>query len=94
MNKIETILSRARQVLQMIESGKLNPCTDYKYMVDIHNFTLALGKAFKDSYTEYGYGDGYDTDKLLTAYRNVRRALPIMENDKRWQSWEAFEACN
>ena len=94
MNKIETILSRARQVLQMIESGKLNPCTDHKDMVDIHNFTLELGKAFKDSYTDYVYGDGYDTDRLLTAYRNVRRALPIMENDKRWQSWEAHEACN
>ena len=94
MNKIETILSRARQVLQMIESGKLNPCTDHKDMVDIHNFTLELGEAFKDSYHDYIHGDQLNTDRLLAAFREVRRALPIMENDKRWQSWEAYQACN
>ena len=94
MNKIETILSRARQVLQMIESSKLNPCTDHKDMVDIHNFTLELGEAFKDSYHDYIHGDQLNTDRLLAAFREVRRALPIMENDKRWQSWEAYQACN
>ena len=92
--KIETLLARAHDVIQMIELGKLNPCTDHKDMVDIHNFTLELGEAFKESYTDWVYGDEYNTDRLLTAYRDIRRALPIGENGKRWQSWKAYEACN
>lgn len=95
MNKtIETLLARAQDVLQMIELGKLNPCTDHKDMLDIHEFSLELGKAFKNSYTDWVYGDQYDTDRLLTAYRDVRRTLPIGENGKRWQSWKAHQACN
>tara|TARA_R100001594_G_scaffold18086_1_gene36244 strand:+ start:2204 stop:2485 length:282 start_codon:yes stop_codon:yes gene_type:complete len=90
--KIETLLARAHDVLQMIELGKLDPSgVD---MLDIHEFSLELGEAFKDSYTDYIYGDGYNTDRLLTAYRDIRRALPIGENGKRWQSWKAYQACN
>ena len=90
--KIETLLSRAYDILQMIELGKLDPSgVD---MLDIHEFSLELGEAFKDSYTDYIYGDGYNTDRLLTAYRDIRRALPIGENGKRWQSWKAHQACN
>ena len=90
--KIETLLARAHDVLQMIELGKLDPSgVD---MLDIHEFSLELGEAFKDSYTDYIYGDGYNTDRLLTAYRDIRRTLPIGSNGRRWQSWKAYEACN
>jgi len=93
MNKtIETLLSRAYDVLQMIELGKLDPSgVD---MLDIHEFSLELGRAFKDSYTDWVYGDQYDTDRLLEAYRDIRRTMPIGSNGKRWQSYRAYEACN
>ena len=92
--KINTIIARAKDVLNLIECGELDPVNNHEDMVDIHNFTLELGEAFKDSYHDYIHGDGLNTDRLLAAFREVRRALPFMENDKRWQSWEAHEACN
>ena len=63
--KINTIIARAKDILNLIECGELDPVHNHEDMIDIHNFTL-----------------------------EVRRVLPIMENDKRWQSWEAHEACN
>ena len=101
-SKINTILARAKDVLNLVDCGELDPVNNHKDMVDIHNFTLELGEAFKDSYYEEDWmdPDNYkfikqcDTDRLLAAYREVRRALPIMENGKRWQSWQANEACN
>ena len=92
--KINTILARAKDVLNLIDCGELDPVNNHEDMIDIHNFTLELGEAFKDSYHDYVYGDQLNTDRLLAAFREVRRALPIMENDKRWQSWQAHEACN
>jgi hypothetical protein len=92
--KINTILARAKDVLNLIDCGELDPVNNHKDMVDIHAFTLELGEAFKDSYHDYIHGDGLNTDRLLAAFREVRRALPIMENNKRWQSWAAHDACN
>jgi len=92
--KINTILARAKDILNLVEGGELDPIHDHEDMIDIHNFTLELGEAFKDSYTDYVHGDQLNTDRLLAAFREVRRVLPIMENDKRWQSWAAHEACN
>ena len=92
--KINPILARAKDILNLVEGGELDPIHDHEDMIDIHNFTLELGEAFKDSYLDYIHGDQLNTDRLLAAFREVRRVLPIMENDKRWQSWAAHEACN
>lgn len=90
--EIDTLLSRAYDVLQMIELGRIDPSDEH--LQDVHEFSLELGKAFKESYTDWVYGDQYDTDRLLTAYRDIRRTLPIGKNGKRWQSWKAHQACN
>jgi len=109
--KINTLLARSKDILNLVEGGELDPVNNHEDMIDIHNFTLELGEAFKDSYYEEDWSrtgrphslpspDNYkfikqcDTDRLLAAFREVRRVLPIMENDKRWQSWAAHEACN
>ena len=93
-NKINTILARAKDVLNLMECGELDPVNNHEDMIDIHNFTLELGEAFKDSYHDYVHGDQLNTDRLLAAFREGRRALPIMENNKRWQAWAAHDACN
>jgi hypothetical protein len=57
---------------------------------ELHSLSLELGEAYREAYMASGEEEG----ALLEAYRDVRRALPIEENGKRYRAWEAYLACN
>lgn len=86
----EAYLAHTRLYLKKIEEGVFDLANNVDDEEAFHQFSIMLGKVYRDAYVhDYEYEDA-----MLTAYRDVRRAMPIHEDGKRYRTLEAYSSCN